>query len=262
MGKELMNPIGLLSVSFPSLSLLHTPLKYTLWSLALKHHTSKITTFSDLETVSTLGFRGEALSSLCGTATLSMTTSTALTAPMGTLLTFARSGECSVGGRTARAKGTTATIRELFGGLPVRRKELEKHKIREFGKALGMIQSYAMIKTGCRITVSNIVGRWVPRCSCSSGSVGVDALRYSGKSTIHIQTTAAADVRANFSNIFGAKSLIPMMDLYLILDVAADKSVLKYADAGSVACAFPVSTPSNYSFTDEREIFIVRRESW
>jgi hypothetical protein len=87
-------------------------------------------------------------------------------------------------------------------------------------------------------------------------------LRYSGKSTIHIQTTAAADVRANFSNIFGAKSLIPMMDLYLILDVAADKSVLKYADAGSVACAFPVSTPSNYSFTDEREIFIVRRESW
>lgn len=88
-----------------------------------------------------------------------MTTSTALTAPMGTLLTFARSGECSVGGKTARAKGTTASIRNLFGGLPVRRKELEKHKIREFGKALSMIQSYAMIKTGCRITVSNIVGR-------------------------------------------------------------------------------------------------------
>ena len=129
---------------------------------ALKHHTSKLSTYADLDQVITLGFRGEALSSLCGTAELSLTTSTATTAPAGTSLTFAPSGECIVGGKVARSKGTTVTVKELFKTLPVRRKDLIKNAKREFGKAVELVQSYAVIKTGCRIEVKNCVKGCVP----------------------------------------------------------------------------------------------------
>lgn len=50
---------------------------------------------------------------------------------------------------------------------------------------------------------------------------------------MQLQTNAAAHVRANFSSIFGSKSLVPMMDLYLSLDIPADKSVLKHLDEGA-----------------------------
>lgn len=42
--------------------------------LALKYHTSKISTFTDLTSLATFGFRGEALSSLCALADVSITT--------------------------------------------------------------------------------------------------------------------------------------------------------------------------------------------
>lgn len=42
--------------------------------LALKHHTSKLQDFSDLLSVTTFGFRGEALSSLCALSEVSIVT--------------------------------------------------------------------------------------------------------------------------------------------------------------------------------------------
>ena len=44
--------------------------------VAKKYHTSKITSFSDLEGLETYGFRGEALGSLCNVSNLSITTRT------------------------------------------------------------------------------------------------------------------------------------------------------------------------------------------
>ena len=46
-------------------------------ALTLKYHTSKIKGFNDLSSLSTFGFRGEALSSLCAVSQLAVITRTA-----------------------------------------------------------------------------------------------------------------------------------------------------------------------------------------
>jgi DNA mismatch repair protein PMS2 len=61
--------------------------------LARKYHTSKLSKFEDIQTVSSFGFRGEALSSLCALGDVTMTTCTSAEAPKGTVLEFEKSGE-------------------------------------------------------------------------------------------------------------------------------------------------------------------------
>ena len=137
---------------------------------AVKHSTSKLASFDDLGQVSTLGFRGEALASLCAMAQLTLVTATSKTAPRGTTLTFEPSGKLSASSSTAaqgiaarkttratvpRQKGTTVTVRDLFARLPVRRKELHKNIRREFTKCLALINAYALIRTNTRFLVTN-----------------------------------------------------------------------------------------------------------
>jgi DNA mismatch repair protein PMS2 len=59
---------------------------------ATKHATSKLSTFSDLFSVSTFGFRGEALSSLCALATVSISTRH-VSADVGTTMDFDHNGK-------------------------------------------------------------------------------------------------------------------------------------------------------------------------
>lgn len=124
---------------------------------ALKHYTSKLTTYDDLENVQTFGFRGEALSSLCALSILTILTATKEESPKGSKLEFEISGKLKNTSVVAAQKGTTVISENLFRTLPVRRKELERNIKREYTKVLGLLQAYASIKTGVKFSVYNQV---------------------------------------------------------------------------------------------------------
>lgn len=106
--------------------------------LALKHHTSKLSEFHDLQSLTTFGFRGEALSSLCALGNLTVETRTA-SEEVATLLTFNHSGALADEKKTARQVGTTVTVKKLFYNLPVRSKEFKRNIRKEYGKLVSLL---------------------------------------------------------------------------------------------------------------------------
>ncbi|RKY37429.1 MAG: DNA mismatch repair endonuclease MutL [Candidatus Omnitrophota bacterium] len=88
-----------------------------------RHSTSKIETALDLEKINTLGFRGEALSSIAAVSFLSITSSTVHSSLAWTIKV---EGGLEQGiYQTARSKGTTIEVRNLFFNTPARLKFLK-----------------------------------------------------------------------------------------------------------------------------------------
>ncbi|MGB9920416.1 MAG: DNA mismatch repair endonuclease MutL [Moorellales bacterium] len=85
-----------------------------------RHATSKLAAPADLERITSLGFRGEALPSIAAVAEVEMLTRPA-DAPKGTKLR-ARGGEILENRPHPCAPGTRVTVSDLFYNLPARRK--------------------------------------------------------------------------------------------------------------------------------------------
>lgn len=90
----------------------------------LRHATSKISTENDLTRIGTLGFRGEALSSIAAVSKLEIYTKTR-DAEMGTYM-VAHNGEIMDIEEAGCPDGTTVLVRELFCTVPARMKFLKK----------------------------------------------------------------------------------------------------------------------------------------
>ncbi len=100
-----------------------------------RHATSKISSDTDLERISTLGFRGEALASIAAVSELVLKTSDGET-EMGNQVER-KGGQLASVRDIAFPKGTSVDVRDLFNNLPARRKFLRSDQ-----SELGMIVRY------------------------------------------------------------------------------------------------------------------------
>ncbi|PRT56270.1 DNA mismatch repair protein pms1 [Wickerhamiella sorbophila] len=112
--------------------------------VARKYTTSKLKSFEDLDSIETLGFRGEALGSLCAMARVEITTNTQ-PAKSGHTLIFNEDGGILEKRVSPSPKGTTVKITDLFRTAPVRRKDFERHYKNEYTKMVNLIQAYALV---------------------------------------------------------------------------------------------------------------------
>jgi DNA mismatch repair protein MutL len=106
-----------------------------------RHATSKIASLEDLETVSTLGFRGEALPSIASVSRLSLASRTA-GAPHAWVID-ARDGEISAPAPAAHGAGTRVEVRDLFFNVPARRKFL-RTETTEYQHIVRMLERLAL----------------------------------------------------------------------------------------------------------------------
>jgi DNA mismatch repair protein MutL len=127
---------------------------------ALKRHaTSKIASLADLESVGTMGFRGEALAAICSVAELSLLSRTA--AQASAYLLDGRSGELRP---AARATGTTVEVKELFFSTPARRKFL-KSDATELAHCIEAVRRHALARPDVAFAIwheGKLVEQWRP----------------------------------------------------------------------------------------------------
>ena len=95
----------------------------------LPHATSKISDVDDLDSIATLGFRGEALASIASVSMVKLSTKTA-NCDNGYMIE-ANGGEISKVTEVARVNGTTISVSNLFYNTPARAKFLKKPKSEE-----------------------------------------------------------------------------------------------------------------------------------
>ncbi|REJ84594.1 MAG: DNA mismatch repair endonuclease MutL [Acidobacteria bacterium] len=114
-----------------------------------RHATSKIRSFEQLESVRSLGFRGEALAAIAAAARVECTTAT--TQGEGHHLVL-RGGRVEVEEPASAPRGTQMEVRSLFADLPARRQFL-KSASTELRRCLEIVHGYALARPDVRFDV-------------------------------------------------------------------------------------------------------------
>ena len=147
--------------------------------------TSKIADIDDLEAISTLGFRGEALPSIAAVSSLSLETRSAAE-QVGTRLDVME-GKVVRKEQTGGPPGTSVTVRDLFKSLPARRKFL-RSTATESSRIQTLVSRYALAYPEIRF-------------------------RLSGERSSTLTSTGSGDLREVISSVYGLDVAQSMLEI-------------------------------------------------
>jgi DNA mismatch repair protein MutL len=141
--------------------------------IALKRHaTSKISNLHDLESVGTMGFRGEALAAINSIADCAILSRA--TGQNNAFLLDGRTGELKP---VARSTGTTVEVKELFFSTPARRKFL-KTDATELAHCIESVRRHALARPDVGFAIwheGKLVEQW-RACQVATEGTGSTAL--------------------------------------------------------------------------------------
>lgn len=118
----------------------------------LRHATSKLTHIEDLNTLRTLGFRGEALPSIASVSLMEI--STRSQNELSGAVLKVQGGQQMHISDAGRPEGTTVTVRDLFFNTPARRKFLKSVNT-EFGLISDMVSRLALARPDVAFTLTH-----------------------------------------------------------------------------------------------------------
>ncbi len=124
-----------------------------------RHATSKIASLQDLESVGTMGFRGEALAAINSVSELAIVSRTE-----GQASAFQLEGQSGELKPAARATGTTVEVKELFFSTPARRKFL-KTDATELAHCIEAVRRHALARPDVGFAIwheGRLIEQWRP----------------------------------------------------------------------------------------------------
>ena len=118
----------------------------------IKHATSKIKNIEDIETVRTMGFRGEALSSICAIANVEIITKTK--DELAGTKVIIKGGKLISIVETGAPDGTSIVVDDLFYNTPVRKKYLKSDSV-ELAQIIDVVTRMALGHNGISFSLFN-----------------------------------------------------------------------------------------------------------